>query len=56
MGAMLLYQMSRTYVPAAARGLRWDDPRIGIRWPRQPVAMSAQDRTYPDFSEDSFDG
>ena len=52
----VLYQMSRTYVPAAARGLRWDDPRIGIRWPRTPVVMSEQDRTYADFDAGAFDG
>jgi dTDP-4-dehydrorhamnose 3,5-epimerase len=27
------YQMSAPYAPDAARGLRWDDPRLAIEWP-----------------------
>lgn len=30
------YQMSQPYDPAAARGIRWDDPAIGIVWPPAP--------------------
>src|ERR1051326_1710668 len=29
----LFYQMSEFYVPELARGVRWNDARIGIRWP-----------------------
>ena len=29
----VLYQMSHHYVPEAARGVRWDDPALGIEWP-----------------------
>src|SRR4029077_18618522 len=29
----VLYQMSHHYVPAAARGVRWDDPALDIDWP-----------------------
>ena len=43
------YLMSTHYVPAAARGLRWDDPGLGIRWPAVPVLLSAKDRAYPDW-------
>jgi dTDP-4-dehydrorhamnose 3,5-epimerase len=31
--AELLYQMSAKNVPEAARGVRWDDPRLAIAWP-----------------------
>lgn len=44
----LLYQMSTPYVPAAARGIRWDDPDLGIAWP--PVAkrvISPRDLALP---------
>ena len=41
--------MSTRYVPAAARGLRWDDPAIGISWPGPPVLLSGKDRNYPDW-------
>jgi dTDP-4-dehydrorhamnose 3,5-epimerase len=47
----LLYMMGREYVPAAASGVRWDDPAFGIEWP--PVAervMSERDRRYPDYA------
>jgi dTDP-4-dehydrorhamnose 3,5-epimerase len=51
-GAEVLYQISMPYVPAAARGVRWDDPAFGIDWPDAPIGgrtMSARDAAYPDF-------
>jgi len=50
------YLMSRSYLASAARGLRWDDPRIAIRWPLAPEVISARDRGYADFDEARFDG
>lgn len=41
------YQMGRLYEPNAARGLRWDDPRIGITWPIPPTVISERDRALP---------
>ncbi|WP_019877475.1 dTDP-4-dehydrorhamnose 3,5-epimerase [Sporichthya polymorpha] len=29
----LCYEMSEYYVPELARGVRWDDPVLGITWP-----------------------
>lgn len=52
----VLYLMSRAYTPGAARGVRWDEPRFGIRWPSAPVVMSEQDRAHGDFDEATFDG
>jgi dTDP-4-dehydrorhamnose 3,5-epimerase len=43
------YLVSHPYVPAAERGLRWDDPAIGIDWPMEPVEISEKDRTWPDL-------
>lgn len=45
------YQMGQPYVPEAARGVRWDDPAFGIRWPEAPGGrvISEADRAYPDF-------
>ena len=43
------YQVSGKYAPGAERGLRWDDPRVGIRWPFEPVLVSDKDRKHPDF-------
>lgn len=45
----MFYQMSEFYAPDCARGLRWDDPAFGIRWPLEERTMSERDRSYPDF-------
>lgn len=44
----VLYQLSTPYVPEAARGLRWDDPGLAIRWPLEPTVLSDRDRSFPD--------
>lgn len=41
------YQMSASYVPDAARGLRWDDPRLQIPWPVRPPILSPRDQAWP---------
>jgi dTDP-4-dehydrorhamnose 3,5-epimerase len=43
------YQISHSYAPEAARGVRWDDPAFGIQWPGEVVVMNERDRSYPDF-------
>lgn len=43
------YQIDAPYVPAAARGIRWDDPSIGIDWPVEPAVMSERDRSLPEL-------
>jgi dTDP-4-dehydrorhamnose 3,5-epimerase len=47
----VLYQMGHRYVPGAARGVRWDDPAFGIKWPRAQGSriISERDASYPDF-------
>jgi len=42
----VLYQMSEFYHPDLARGLRWDDPKLGIRWPILDPILSPRDRSY----------
>ena len=49
-GAEVLYQISEFYAPNAARGVRWDDPAFGIRWPADVKVMNERDRTYADFT------
>ncbi len=44
------YMVSQFYAPEMERGLRWDDPAIGIEWPRQPSVISERDRRHPDFN------
>ncbi len=55
-GAEVFYQMSEFYVPGASRGVRWNDPRFGIRWPEPPTVISERDRSYPDSGPDECDG
>ena len=43
----ILYLMSHPHDPAQERGLRWDDPTIGIAWPARPVAISMRDESWP---------
>jgi dTDP-4-dehydrorhamnose 3,5-epimerase len=42
----VLYQMSESYYPELARGVRWDDPRLGIKWPLPDPIVSERDRSY----------
>lgn len=55
-GTEVFYQMSRCFAPAAARGFRFDDPAVGIRWPLPPGAMSARDRELPRLRWEDLDG
>jgi dTDP-4-dehydrorhamnose 3,5-epimerase len=45
------YQTSAPYRLEATRGVRWNDPAVGITWPAEPVVINERDRTYPDFDE-----
>ena len=45
----VFYQMSESYHPECARGVRWDDPAFQIKWPMDKVILSDKDRAYKDF-------
>jgi dTDP-4-dehydrorhamnose 3,5-epimerase len=45
----VFYQMSEFWAPEYARGVRWNDPAFGIRWPMQPQVIADRDANYPDF-------
>ncbi len=45
----VFYQMSQVYSPEHARGVRWNDPAFGIRWPLRDCVISERDRSYPDL-------
>lgn len=47
----LFYQMSESYVPELARGVRWNDPAIGIEWPLPMADVSERDRQLPLLAE-----
>lgn len=42
-GTDVEYLVTGAYNPAAESGVRWDDPRIGIRWPVARPIVSARD-------------
>jgi dTDP-4-dehydrorhamnose 3,5-epimerase len=46
----VLYQISAAYHPESARGIRWNDARVGIAWPLpQDAIVSEKDRSWPDW-------
>jgi dTDP-4-dehydrorhamnose 3,5-epimerase len=45
----LEYLISAPYNAAAAAGVRWDDPAIGIEWPFAPAVVSERDAQFPDI-------
>lgn len=47
----VLYQVNEFYTPGAERGLRFDDPAIGIRWPREVSVISEKDASWPLLSD-----
>ncbi len=45
---MVLYQMGELFAPGSARGIRYDDPALGIEWPiAGDITISAKDLSYP---------
>jgi len=52
----VFYQMSEFYVPGAARGFRYDDPRFAIAWPEAVTVLSDADAALPRFDPERFDG
>lgn len=46
----VFYQMSESYHPELACGVRWDDETLQIRWPVAEVHLSERDRHLPRLS------
>lgn len=40
------YLVDEVYSPEHERGIRWDDPRFGLRWPIAPAVVSDKDRAH----------
>ena len=49
----VLYKVTDYYSPEHDRGLRWDDPALGIPWPVAPedAVLSERDRRHPLLAE-----
>jgi dTDP-4-dehydrorhamnose 3,5-epimerase len=43
----VMYLVSEFYSPDSEAGLRWDDPRLSIRWPLEVRAISGKDAAWP---------
>lgn len=44
-----LYMVTESYSPEHERGVRWNDPCFGIKWPFDPVVISDKDEKQRDF-------
>jgi dTDP-4-dehydrorhamnose 3,5-epimerase len=51
----VLYQMTDSYAPELAAGVRWNDPAFAIRWPTLEIIISERDARYPDFDRQQFE-
>lgn len=49
--AAVTYKCTRFYEPKDERGIVWDDPSLGIRWPVAEPLLSAKDRGYKSLGE-----
>jgi dTDP-4-dehydrorhamnose 3,5-epimerase len=46
----VLYQISVSFQPEYARGVRWNDPMFGIEWPIPNPIISARDSAFADHT------
>jgi dTDP-4-dehydrorhamnose 3,5-epimerase len=44
-----IYLVSAFYSPENERGVRWNDPAVGIDWPVEPIEISEKDGKWPDL-------
>ena len=45
--ADVVYKLTAEYRPELGRGVRWNDPAIGIAWPLEDPVLSDADRVHP---------
>lgn len=50
--AEAFYLVTEPYCPQFERGLRWNDPAIGIQWPIEPNIITEKDANHRDFDPD----
>ena len=44
------YLVTEFYAPDRERGLRYNDPKFGIKWPLEPTVISDKDKNQPDYN------
>ncbi len=47
----MYYQTSQPYAADYARGVRYDDPAVGVCWPLPVTTISNADRSWPDYED-----
>lgn len=50
----MYYPTTEFYVPEAARGIRYNDPSVGIDWPDEIIDISDVDRDRPDLDPENL--
>jgi len=45
------YFTDNFYAPEQERGIRYNDPKFNIQWPREPEVVSDKDQNWRDFDE-----
>lgn len=55
-GSEVVYQVSGAYTPGTERGLRYDDPALGLTWPVPVAVISEKDRSWDDLATQESDG
>ncbi|MCB4364491.1 dTDP-4-dehydrorhamnose 3,5-epimerase [Hydrogenophaga taeniospiralis] len=45
------YQVSQVYHPGSERGIRYNDPALGIVWPQEVKVISDKDASWPDMKQ-----
>ena len=49
----IFYFTSEFYSLQHERGIRYNDPALGIHWPMAPVVISDKDKSHPDFKPET---
>jgi dTDP-4-dehydrorhamnose 3,5-epimerase len=49
--ADVVYLCGSYYDPTLERGLAWNDPQLGIRWPTDSPILSERDRSHPTLAQ-----
>lgn len=54
--AVVMYKVTKDYNPSAERGIIWNDPQIGIKWPIESPILSEKDALLPtlDKADNNF--
>lgn len=49
-GTEVAYQVGEFYTPGSERGIRFDDPALGITWPQPIEVVSDKDAAWPPYA------